>query len=131
MLGFPAAATKVGNQSKPDIIPFSTLPAGTWPGQRTIAGTRNPPSITCLWPRQTASGPVGPSEVLCAVIRAERDNRIVFEPLVLDVSKHRPHDVVKLRHAGFLFRPAVLGCAHLLVLVRKVSNHVHSRGVQP
>src|SRR5271169_634916 len=44
MFGLPAAATKVGNQSSPETIPFSTLPAGTWPGQRTIAGTRKPPS---------------------------------------------------------------------------------------
>ena len=44
MFGLPAAATKVGNQSSPEMMPFSTLPAGTLPGQRTIAGTRKPPS---------------------------------------------------------------------------------------
>ena len=44
MLGLPAAATNVGNQSMPDTMPFSTLPAGTLPGQRRIIGTRKPPS---------------------------------------------------------------------------------------
>src|SRR5438477_4908396 len=46
----PAAATKVGNQSSPEKMPFWTLPAGTLPGQRTIAGTRKPPSITVPLP---------------------------------------------------------------------------------
>ena len=50
MLGLPAAATKVGNQSRPETMPFSTLPAGTLPGQRMIAGTRKPPSITVPLP---------------------------------------------------------------------------------
>ena len=44
MFGLPAAATSVGNQSRPDMIPFSTVPAGTLPGQRIIAGARKPPS---------------------------------------------------------------------------------------
>src|SRR6202047_2932786 len=51
MLGLPAAARKVGNQSRPEMMPFSTLPAGTLPGHRIIAGARNPPSSTVplLW----------------------------------------------------------------------------------
>ena len=40
----PAAAMKVGNQSSPEKMPFSTLPAETWPGQRMMQGTRKPPS---------------------------------------------------------------------------------------
>ena len=44
MFGLPAAATKVGNQSSPEMIPFSTFPAGTRPGQRIMQGTRKPPS---------------------------------------------------------------------------------------
>ena len=32
------------------MMPFSTLPAGTLPGQRTIAGTRKPPSSTVPLP---------------------------------------------------------------------------------
>jgi hypothetical protein len=37
---------------------MATLPAGTWPGQRTIAGTRKPPSRTVpLLCAKTASSP--------------------------------------------------------------------------
>jgi len=36
MLGFPAAASKAGNQSNPDIMPFDTLPAGIFQAQVTI-----------------------------------------------------------------------------------------------
>ena len=46
MFGLPAAARKVGNQSMPEMMPFCTVPAGTLPGQRTMAGTRKPPSMT-------------------------------------------------------------------------------------
>src|SRR5208337_1269509 len=50
MLGLPAAATNVGNQSSPENNPFSTLPEGAFPGQRTMQGTRKPPSITVPLP---------------------------------------------------------------------------------
>src|SRR3954469_1404986 len=59
MLGFPAAATKVGNQSRPDMIPFDTDPGLTCPGQRISAGTRNEPSVTC--PFAPENGVVPPS----------------------------------------------------------------------
>ena len=44
MSELPAAATSVGNQSSPDMIPFWIVPGLIRPGQRTINGTRNPPS---------------------------------------------------------------------------------------
>ena len=59
MLGLPAAATNVGNQSMPDTMPFSTLPAGTLPGQRRIIGTRKPPSSAV--PLPPANGVCPPS----------------------------------------------------------------------
>ena len=59
MLGLPAAASRVGNQSSPEMMPFSTLPAGTRPGQRIIAGARKPPSITV--PLLCANGVCPPS----------------------------------------------------------------------
>ena len=34
----------VGNQSKPEVTSLITVPGFTVPGQRTIAGTRKPPS---------------------------------------------------------------------------------------
>ena len=42
--GSPAAASSVMNQSLWLTMPLSTLPAGMWPGQRTMAGTRYAPS---------------------------------------------------------------------------------------
>ena len=41
------------------MMPFSTLPAGTWPGQRIIAGARKPPSMTV--PLDCANGVCPPS----------------------------------------------------------------------
>ena len=46
MSAFPAAAMKVGNQSRPEKMPFSTVPGLMWPGQRITHGTRKPPSPT-------------------------------------------------------------------------------------
>ena len=39
MLGFPAMAAKVGNQSSWDTIPFKVTSSGKCPGQRTKVGT--------------------------------------------------------------------------------------------
>lgn len=44
MSGFPPAAAKVGSQSSCEMMPFSVVPAGKCPGQRTKAGTRKAPS---------------------------------------------------------------------------------------
>lgn len=59
MPGLPAAATKVGNQSLLPKIPLSSLPAGTWPGQRIMAGARKPPSNPI--PLLPANGVMPPS----------------------------------------------------------------------
>ena len=59
MFGLPAAASSVGNQSSPEMMPFSTLPAGTLPGQRIIAGARKPPSM--IVPLDCANGVCPPS----------------------------------------------------------------------
>src|SRR5262245_56582088 len=59
MFELPAAATRVGNQSSPEMSPFSTLPAGTFPGQRRMHGTRKPPSSTD--PFSPANGVCPPS----------------------------------------------------------------------
>jgi hypothetical protein len=40
MSGAPAAASRVGIQSRCETMPLATDPALMWPGQRTIAGTR-------------------------------------------------------------------------------------------
>ena len=40
----PARAAAVGRKSQKAVGWFVTRPAGTWPGQRAIWGTRRPPS---------------------------------------------------------------------------------------
>src|SRR5262249_35650605 len=102
MFGFPAAATSVGNQSRPDTIWFSTLPAGTLPGQRRIIGTRKPPSRTVpLPPGEGGLAAVGPREVFGTVVGGKADDRVVVDTQILDLLHHRTDDVVELRHAGF------------------------------
>ncbi len=59
MFGFPASDTNVGNQSRPDTMPFSILPAGILPGHRIRAGTRKPPSRAV--PLPPANGVLPPS----------------------------------------------------------------------
>ena len=44
MFGSPAAARNVGSQSWWVTMPFTTVPGLILPGQRTKAGTRQPPS---------------------------------------------------------------------------------------
>src|ERR1700722_8252601 len=116
MFGLPAAATNVGNQSSPETIPFSTLPAGTLPGPRTIAGTR----AAAFAPRARAAGErslsaIRPSEVLGAVVGGEHHDGVVVETVGLQIGHDRADDVVELRHAGFLDAPAVVRVAHRLV----------------
>ena len=40
----PAAASSVGNQSRPEKMPLISVPGSMWPGQRITAGTRKAPS---------------------------------------------------------------------------------------
>ena len=47
---------------------------------------------------------VGPGEVLGAVVGGEGDDRVVVEPVVLDVLHDRADDVVELGHAGLFHR---------------------------
>ena len=44
MSGSPAAASSVGNQSSCEKISLTIVPGLITPGQRTIIGTRKPPS---------------------------------------------------------------------------------------
>ncbi len=132
MFGLPAAATKVGNQSSPEKIPFSTLPAGTLPGQRMMAGERKPPSSAVpLPPANGVWPPSGQVKFSVPLSVREHDDRVVVEPVGLEVGHDRADDVVELGHAGFLLRPAVLRVAHRLILGRQVRHHMHARRVEP
>ena len=85
MFGLPAAARNVGNQSSPDMMPFSTLPAGILPGQRTIAGTRKPPSM--MVPLHWANGVCPPSgQVKTSVPLSVVKTTIVFSSSPMSLS---------------------------------------------
>ena len=111
---------------------FSTLPAGTLPGQRMMQGTRKPPSSAVplppangVWPPSGQVKFSAPLSVLKTMIVS------FFQAVVLQILHHRADDVVELRHAGFFFAPAVFGVAHLLVLFREMRHDVHARRVEP
>src|SRR5580704_11833674 len=81
MFGLPAAATSVGNQSSPGVILFSTFPAGTWPGQRIMQGTRKPPSRAV--PLPPANGVCPPSgQMKCAAHPLTRKDRLSLADLL-------------------------------------------------
>ena len=86
-------------------MPFSTLPAGTLPGQRRMHGTRKPPSSAV--PLPPANGVWPPSgQVKFSVPLSVVKTTIVFvvEAVVLELLHHRADDVVELRHAGLFDR---------------------------
>ena len=82
-------------------------------------------------PSKRGLATIGPGEVLGAVIRAERQDGVVIEAVVLDVLHDRADDVVELRHPSFLFGPAVLRRAHRFIFLREMRNDVHPGRVEP
>src|SRR5262249_60774487 len=74
---------------------------------------------------------VRPREVLCAVVRREREDRVVLKPVVSQVLHDRADDIVGLCHSCFLDAPAVLWRAHALVLLRKVRDDMHPGWIEP
>ena len=103
MFGLPAAARKVGNQSRPDKRPFCTVSAGMWPGQRAMHGTRKPPSM--IVPLHCANGVVPPSgQVKSSVPLSVVKTTIVLSssPMSLSFCSTKADVVIELGHAGFL-----------------------------
>ena len=132
MFGLPAAASSVGNQSRPEKMPFSTVPGLILPGQRAMHGTRKPPSKTvplvALNGVMPPSGQVNTSAPLSVV---KMTMVLSASPMSSQVLQERADAVVHLRHAG-LFQ-AVVGLAvhHRLVLRRQERQDVHARRVVP
>ena len=86
MFGLPAAATSVGNQSRPEKMPFSTVPGLILPGQRTMHGTRKPPSHDrALGALERRHAAVRPGEHLGAVVGGEDDDGVVGLADVVEV----------------------------------------------
>src|ERR1700722_8103771 len=115
MLGLPAAANKVGNQSSPEMMPFSILPAGSVPGQRIMGGPREPPPLIgplsrpadhgrdaeaalhdrALALRERGLSAVRPRKHLSAVVGGEDDNGIVIDAHILELLHHDADIVVE------------------------------------
>ena len=119
MSGLPAAATRVGNQSRPEKRPFSTVPGLMWPGQRAMHGTRKPPSMTV--PLVALNGVMPPSgqvNTSAPLSVREDDDGVVGLADVVQVLHDGADGVVQLRHAGFLQAVVGLAVHHRLVLRR-------------
>src|ERR1700683_2549634 len=89
MFGLPAAATKVGSQSRPETMPFSTLPAGTLPGQRMMQGTRKPPSSAV--PLPPAKGVCPPS----GQVKFSAPLSVVKTTMVVHICRPAMHHVAR------------------------------------
>ena len=68
---------------------------------------------------------------LSTVVGGEDDDGVVVQAEVLELLHHQTDVVVELGHAGFLFRPAVLGVAQRFIFWREVRDDVHARRVEP
>ena len=91
------------------MIPFSTLPAGTLPGQRTMQGTRKPPSMTV--PLPPANGVWPPSgQVKFSVPLSVVNTTIVSSSTPMSSSFFMTEPTMSSSWAmpGFVDRPAVL-----------------------
>src|SRR5262245_58740835 len=127
MFGLPAAAMSVGNQSRPEKIPFSTVPGLICPGQRIMAGTRKPPSPTVpLVFLNDVMPPSRPREHLRAVIRGEDDDRVVGLADVVEMLQQCADAVIQLRHTGFLETVVGLAVLHRAVFLRQEGPDVHA-----
>ena len=132
MFGLPAAATNVGNQSRPEKMPFWTESAGTWPGQRSSAGHAEAAfQDRSLGLRERRLTAIGPGKHLGAVVGGEDDDGVVVDPQVLELLHHQADVIVELGHAGFFFRPAILRVAHRFIFRREMGDDVHAGRVEP
>ncbi len=133
MFGLPAAATNVGNQSMPDTMPFSTLPAGTLPGQRRIIGTRKPPSSAVpLPPANGVWPPSGHVKFSVPLSVVKHDDGVVVEALVLQLLHHRApmSSSICAIPASSMDQPFVR-VAQRLILRREMGDDVHASRVEP
>ncbi len=113
-------------------MPFSTFPAGTLPGQRTMQGARKPPSSTVPLPPANGVWPPSGQVKFSAPLSVEKTTIVSSSrPRSFSFCASAPDDVVELRHARLVDAPPVLGVAHAVVLLREVRHHVHARRVQP
>ncbi|MCY1406818.1 hypothetical protein D9M71_220980 [compost metagenome] len=74
---------------------------------------------------------IGPGEVFRTIVGGENHDGVVVHAVFFQLRQDVAHNVIELRHTGFLFRPAILRVAHGLVLVGQVRDDVHAGRVEP
>ncbi len=132
MVVLPAAARKVGNQSRPEKRPFCTgvrrdLAGPAQDARHAEAAFDDRPFAL----RERRRSAIGPGEEFGAVVGGEHDDGIVVLAHIFELLQHQSDVVIELGHAGFLFRPAILRVARRIPLIREVGHDVHARRVQP
>ena len=114
-------------------MPFCTESGAIWPGQRTMHGTRKPPSM--IVPFACAKGVVPPSgQVNTSVPLSVVKTTMVLSsnPASFEVLHHEADVVVELRHAGFFDGPAILRVFIMACIFgREVGDDVHAGRVMP
>ena len=128
MSGSPAAASSVGSQSSPAKMSVKTVPGLTVPGQRTSAGTRQPPSqLVFFSPRNGVVPASGNRQTIGPLSVGVEDDRVVGQAQPVHLVEQLADQRVVLDHAvGVEAQP---GLAPVLLLhVREV---VHPGGVEP
>src|SRR4029079_16460895 len=81
--------------------------------------------------RERRLSAIGPGEDLGAVVGGKDHDGVVIDAHLLELVHHDADVVVELRHAGFLYRPAVLGVSQGLVFGREVGDDVHPGWIEP
>src|SRR6201982_4060508 len=114
MFELPAAAIKVGNQSRPEKSPFSTVPGLICPGQRIMAGTRKPPSPTVplvflngVMPpsgQVNTSAPLSVVKITIVLLASPMSSRC-FKSAHAASARHRPDHPTALLITRYFFSP--------------------------
>src|SRR5215218_9661424 len=96
--GSPAAARNVGSQSWCCTISFETAPAGIFPGQRTISGTRNAPSVRVLLAAERRHRAVRPRVHVRPVVGAVHHDRVLGDPELVEQVEEQADVPVVVEH---------------------------------
>ena len=112
------------------MIAFETVPARILSGQRTMKGTRNPPSHPVFFSlRKRGHRAIGPGVHVRAVVRPVNDDRIFGDAELIELIEDGPDVLVMVDHRVVVGRLVLPGLAEALRL--GVRPQVHVREVDP
>src|SRR5262245_29495074 len=126
MSGSPAAAIKVGSQSRPLTISFETQPAWMRPGQRIMHGTRNAPSqLVYFFAAERRRAGVWPGALLGCVVGAVKHARVIRDAKMgIQRLKDGSNRRGVLDHPIIVFRSGRQYRTHM-------RDEMHAGGVEP